>query len=252
MNGRGPVLPDEETPQAANFDPRMSMMNPMMMNMPMQFPTPTGGSWNMWQNGQMLNPQQFMVPLPSDPAMYAAHQRAMMYAKQAYQMAAAQQAMAAAAEEWERSSNASAFGSGGSVVGGMGGMNSMRSSMMMQNWNAGGMMFPGAPRSMYFGSAQSEFGGGSMGGGGFSSAQSVYGESFGPAKGRNSGVGRPGGAVRDSQQFPAPPPIPQSGSSRSLQQQQQQRQRTSSQPANPRPGAGIRRAPPPSSWKPSH
>jgi hypothetical protein len=36
--------------------------------------------------------------------MMAAHQQAMMFAKQAYQMAVAQQAMAAAAEEWERGS----------------------------------------------------------------------------------------------------------------------------------------------------
>ncbi|TRM66242.1 hypothetical protein BD626DRAFT_628194 [Schizophyllum amplum] len=255
INGRGPVLPDEENTQVPNFDPRMSMMNPMMMNMPMQFPTPTGGGWNMWpQTGQMLNPQQFMMPVPSDPAMYAAHQQAMMYAKHAYQMAAAQQAMAAAADEWERNSNTSAFGSGGSVAGGMSGMSSMRSSMMMQNWNpAGPLMLPGAPRSMYIGSAQSEFGGGNMGGGGYSSSQSVYGESFGPAKsGRNGGMGRSGGAGgRESQHFPPPPPIPQSSSKSSMQQQ---RPRTTSQPANPKPPApaGIRRAPPPSSWKPSH
>ncbi len=128
------------------MNPRMSAVNPMMaMGSPlamqmgqMGFGGAPGAA--MWGGGMgmaqpMLSPAQFMVPPPADPAFLAAHQQAMAYAKQAYQMAVAQQAMAAAADEWERGSTVGGFGGGGSVYGGsqmgssfgmMGGMNMMQ------------------------------------------------------------------------------------------------------------------------------
>ena len=56
-----------------------------------------------------------------DPQFLNAHQQAMLFAKQAYQMTVAQQALEAAGEEWERSSNIGGGGGGGSVIGGFGG-----------------------------------------------------------------------------------------------------------------------------------
>ncbi|KAG8896860.1 hypothetical protein FRC01_011588, partial [Tulasnella sp. 417] len=58
----------------------------------------------------------------SDPNYMNAHQQALLWAKQAYQLAVAQQAMDAAGDEWERASNvngpASGSVSGASVLGG--------------------------------------------------------------------------------------------------------------------------------------
>ena len=71
----------------------------------------------------MLPPQQFMFTPPppnADPAFLAAHQQAMLVAKQAYQFAVAQQAMQAAGDEWERGSNVSAFAGPGGMNMGMG------------------------------------------------------------------------------------------------------------------------------------
>ncbi|KAK7695214.1 hypothetical protein QCA50_002404 [Cerrena zonata] len=110
----------------------------------------------------------------------AAHQQAMMIAKQAYQMAVAQQAMAQANEEWERGSTAtSAYGGGYggmsnmSSMGSMGNMGGMGMGMFpgqygMPGWG-GSMMFPNSAQSMYAGSVV-----GSELGGGWAS-QSVYG-----------------------------------------------------------------------------
>src|SRR5260221_7266587 len=152
MHGPPPVLDDDNNDMPTNpaMNRRMSGFNPMMvmntMNMPMTFNPPSGpGGWVPTQ--PMISPGQFMIPQPSNPSMMAAHQQAMMFAKQAYQMAVAQQAMAAAAEEWERGSALSGFGSGGSVYGStapsmmnaspgmMGGMNMMPG---MQGNPAGG------------------------------------------------------------------------------------------------------------------
>ncbi|KAJ6530674.1 hypothetical protein B0H19DRAFT_1273665 [Mycena capillaripes] len=110
----------------------MGGMNPMGMPMmgfagsPAAGISPAGwagaGPWQQ-QQPQMLSPAQFMLSPPapapnSDPNFYAAHQQAMMIAKHAYQMAVAQQAMAAAGEEWERGSSVGGFGGRGSVYGG--------------------------------------------------------------------------------------------------------------------------------------
>lgn len=198
---------------------RMSQMNPMMgMGGPMNF-TPPGGAagWNPWmQQGQPTPP---MMPHPNQFAQNSdflmAHQQAMMIAKQAYQMAVAQHALAAAGDEWERSSNASGFGGsqafgggGGSQFGGstgfagnvnmnmgmygMGGGMAGYGGMPNPGWPGASMLVPPGPRSAYggFGGAQSDFGGnnsspGSVGPGGWGS-RSVYGESFGPSPGDRS------------------------------------------------------------------
>jgi hypothetical protein len=195
---------------------------PMQIPGPSQFSSHPGDMWNMWSRQStmnpmpmpMPNPQQFMVPPgPSGTDMHflAAHQQAMMIAKQTYQMAVAQQAMAAAADEWERSSN----------VGGMPG------------WGGGSVMFPGGSRSVYGGSViggpASSYGGG--GGGGGWGSRSVYGESFGPSMPRNSFVGQP----------PPIPPMPPSSFNRSAGMDGPPRQRARS---GVQEGAG-----PPSSWK---
>ena len=256
----------------------MSMMNPMAgLGNPlgMGFGTPMSGSWtnlgmtaNMqgWpqqqapQNPRLLSPAQFMPPMPTDPAYLAAHQQAMMFAKQAYQMAVAQQAMAAAADEWERGSSVGGYGGGGgsvygggggggppSVMGpsfGMMGMGMRMSGMGMpgaNGWSGGSVIFPPSSRSAHGGisGARSEYGGGGGGGGGgqWSSSKSSYGESFGPSNRHGK---------RDSGFYPPVPPIPQNkkGSSSG---QSSPRSRTASQPATP--GRGVRKTPPPSSWK---
>jgi hypothetical protein len=229
---------DEDMPINQTIPPRMAALNPMMamgnpMAMQMGFagpPNVAAGAWGGQQNmnmgmgmggggpQQMLSPAQFMVPPPADPNFLAAHQHAMMIAKQAYQMAVAQQAMAAAADEWERGSAVGGFGPaaagvrGGSVYGGPAvgpaGMMQPQFGMMgmMQQGGVGG--WPGsasasaygASRSMYGGSqlglpnmdggmmssSRSEYGGGGRGGNSnnnnWSSSRSTYGESFGPAQ----------------------------------------------------------------------
>lgn len=139
-----------------------------------------------------------MPPANADPAFLAAHQQAMMVAKQAYQFAVAQQAMAQANEEWERGSSAtSAFGSPG--FGGMGmGMYPGYGMGMQPGY---GMMFPTSAQSMYAPSlaAGSELSV-NMGGGGGWGTRSEYG---GPTSNRNSqmyrnsgvGFGQPGMGV---------------------------------------------------------
>ncbi|KAF8191823.1 hypothetical protein K438DRAFT_871123 [Mycena galopus ATCC 62051] len=192
INGPGPVDDEDEDNEedvTINQGRMGPMMNPMGMGMgmgvpmnnmqmgmqmPMGYGTPPNAmspGWPGWGQQQqagtpnMLSPAQFMVPPPADPAFYAAHQQAMIIAKQAYQMAVAQQAMAVAGEEWERGSTVGGFaglgsvygGGGGSVYGGGGGsvygggsvMGGMQ-GMSMGGWSpGGGQLFPPAPRSMY-------------------------------------------------------------------------------------------------------
>jgi len=209
-------------PRMASLNPMMAMGNPMAMQMGFGGSPNVGpdawGAQNMGMGGgtqQMLSPAQFMVPPPADPNFLAAHQRAMMIAKQAYQMAVAQQAMAAAADEWERGSAVSGFGPaaaagrGGSMYGGpavaVGPQGMMQSQFgmmgMMQGGGAGVGGWPAsvysASKSMYGGSqlglptmmssSKSDYGGGTGGGRGgntnnWSSSRSTYGESFGPAQ----------------------------------------------------------------------
>ncbi|KAG7451748.1 uncharacterized protein BT62DRAFT_915593 [Guyanagaster necrorhizus] len=268
INGPGPIVDDEEdTPIGQINSARMSTLGPVMgrpMSMQMGFGGPAPG-WNGWPqmamgmgNPGMLSPAQFMgpTPPPGDPAFFAAHQQAMMYAKQTYQMAVAQQAMAAAGDEWERTS-AIGFNSGGSMYGGGRGVPSMYG--MGGGWSsAGSMIFPSA-QSMYGGGARSEYGGGSGGGRGtaWNSSQSVYGESFGNRRrtGGGGGGGGRGTGGRDSAYVPPVPPVPSQAQRPSMvggQGVTNPRTRTVSQPANPvRPSSGSNspRRPPPSSWK---
>lgn len=138
-------------------------------------------------------------------------------AKQAYQMAVAQQAMAAAGDEWERSSN----------MGGYGGAARPPSLFGMQTgsfYGGGSMLGVNGP------SASSHWGG------------SVYGEAFGPSQHqqdwRQSGMF--GSAIGAEEE----------------QQRGQGRKRTMTGPSSPLPpahlrGAGAPPIPPPSSWRPS-
>ena len=165
-----------------------------------------------------------------DPRMFMAHQQAMMIAKQTYQLAVAQQAMRDAADEWERGSAISGWGGGSrssvaapSVLGmgmNMGGMN-MNANQGANpfgmphpgGWPTGGGGGPGpSARSMYAASlyAGSEIGGPGGGGAmGWSTTNSVYGESFGAPRDRSSrtfrqsvlaqhGPGSGGAAARES------------------------------------------------------
>ncbi|KAI0830872.1 hypothetical protein BC628DRAFT_909549 [Trametes gibbosa] len=203
VNGRGPIETDDDDDGARveNVGPRMSMFNPMLGNGGMGSvnvtpPTPIGFGAPQTPPG-MYNPAQagagFMFPMMppnADPAFFAAHQQAMFAAKQAFQMAVAQQALAAANEEWERGSTAtSAFGGFGGMNGGGGmypGMNmNMGMGLGMGPWQ-NPMMFPSS-QSMYAGSVigGSELGvntpsRGGGGGGGWGS-RSAYGEPSGYA-----------------------------------------------------------------------
>lgn len=133
----------------------------MRMGLPQQtMPMMMGNPWISQPNPLM---QQYVPPPPqnNDAQLLAAHQHAMMAAKQAYQLAVAQQAMQVAGEEWER----------GSSLG----------------WpsSASSVMFPSGPRSMYAGSV---YGGSEYGGGGWATS-SVYGGGFGPSPpNRNSAM----------------------------------------------------------------
>ena len=208
-------------------------MNPMMgmgIGLPQQtVPMMMNNPW-IPQPNPML--QQFMPP-PSQstgPHLLAAHQHAMMAAKQAYQLAVAQQAMQAAGDEWER----------GSTVG----------------WpsSASTMMFPTGPRSMYTGSVYggSEYGGPTSGW----TTSSVYGGGFGPSQPnrtsamiRNYQQNGPS-ALRDSRMDPPPTNSPEI---------RQPRPRVKTGPDAPgRPIATLMQQqqkgrgatpPPPSSWK---
>lgn len=255
----------------STVNPMMAMSNPVQMQM--QFagasgsPAAWGGNMSAWpqqRGAQMLSPAQFMVPPPADPSFFVAHQQAMMYAKQAYQMAVAQQAMAAAADEWDRNSVM-----GGSVYGGASNASVIVSppqygmmglGNMGNGWSTGSVMFPNSSQSVYGGrggisSSRSEYGGasGGMGGGNWSSARSSYGESFGPSDrlrpGMSPGGGnRNSGMIRDSGHYPPVPPIPQGHSGSSALNAAKGRGRTTSGPSATNRGA-ARKAPPPSSWK---
>lgn len=227
---------------------RLSTANPMMNFIP---PSPMG--WPASPSMPMMNPQQFM-PSPSDPRMLAAHQHAMMVAKQAYQMAVAQQALAAANEEWERGSSASAFTSpmGMSSMGmGMGmpmgmGVNGM--GMMPGGYGMNYPMFASSAQSMYAGS--------------------VAGSELGAAWGSKSEYGGPSRASRTSAMFTDRPgglgfnpnqrsssynqlAVPSSAASEAPRRPAI-RPRTKTAPSDtPLPAQHSRsRPPPPSSWRP--
>lgn len=253
VNGRGPIVHNGSDDDLVQSGQRMSI-NPMI-GVDGAMPGMNSAAWAPWQ--QQQQPMAGMAPMVpqfnNDPSFFAAHQHAMMIAKQAYQMAVAQHAMAIAGDQWERNSNAgggSVYGGGGSVYGGGGGSvygggggsmyggmggGGMLSvpgmgmpSMMPNQWSTGGsMIFPGR-----ISGSQSEFGGGS---------RSVYGESFGPSMSSRSGhvpaaYGSPSNAVNAYGGNPRP------------------RAKTgASQPSNLQsqtPGRSpARKIAPPSSWK---
>ncbi len=175
-----------------------------------------------------------------DPRMFAAHQQAMMIAKQTYQLAVAQQAMRDAADEWERGSAISGWGGGGgrssiaapSVLGmGMnmnGNLGVNPFGMPPGAWPAGGG--GSAARSMYAGSmyAASEIGapggGGAMG---WSTTNSVYGESFGAPRDRSSRAFRQGQAPQHG-----PAPRESGGGASGAAKREGARQRTRTAPSS--------------------
>lgn len=180
--------------------PRMSMLlNPAMGVPQANFTASAPAGWGGWQGQQvpspMMLPQQFMFgpqQMNTDPNFLVAHQQAMLIAKQAYQYAVAQQAMAAAADEWERGSNISGFGAGpnmpnmgvgafaGRPMGGVQpslGMGMGMGSAAQPMWGMGTPMFPQGPQSMYAGSTTGALGDANE----RWTASSAYGDSYGPA-----------------------------------------------------------------------
>ncbi|KAG6380669.1 hypothetical protein JVT61DRAFT_5040 [Boletus reticuloceps] len=264
VNSRGPLVNDD-------FD---EDVKPRGRNPTINVTMENGGhgmvpGWQAWQQPMPTGMPMAPPQLSNDPAFLAAHQRALLAAKQAYQMAVAQHAMQMAGEEWERSSNAGfgsggsvygggsggsvyggggggsvyGGGSGGSVYGGMGGgmapmgMMGMNMGMLMppNQWARSSVAFPGVAASAYGGidSSQSEY----RGGGGWG-ARSVYGDSFGPSSSPLSGVGNGG---------PSSAASAYGGNSRP-------RARTGVSPpstSSRTPGKSVvrGRAAPPSSWK---
>ncbi|KZP10090.1 hypothetical protein FIBSPDRAFT_872943 [Athelia psychrophila] len=151
------------------------MMNPMMgMGGPMAFP-PGWGAPN--TPGMMPQPGQF----GQDATFLAAHQQAMLIAKQTYQMAVAQQAMAAAGEEWERNSNAgggfggSSYGGGGGSVYGGGGGSAYGGGAASAYGGGGGSAYGGGAGSVFGGGSTYGGGGSNYGGGGVNPAMPMWG-----------------------------------------------------------------------------
>ncbi|KAF8555122.1 hypothetical protein OG21DRAFT_1521967 [Imleria badia] len=216
VNGRGPLVHDDSDedagPRGRNPTINVTMENGVGM-MP---------GWPAWQQPMNTGMAPMVPPqFNTDPSYLAAHQRALLVAKQAYQMAVAQHAMQMAGEEWERSSNVGfssggsvygggggsvyGGGSGGSMYGGMGGgggmapmgmmgMSNMGMLMPPNQWGGSSVAFPGSSASVYgISSSQSEFGGS----GGWGS-RSVYGDAFGPsssARTSHAGNGGPGSSA---------------------------------------------------------
>ncbi|KAG6906381.1 hypothetical protein DXG01_014196 [Tephrocybe rancida] len=153
INGRGPVVDDDDDDDDLPIN--QTLANASQGRMPMPGLNPMMGAWNMPNMpNPMMSPNMMSPAMGADPGYIAAHQQAMLFAKQAYQMAVAQQAMAAAGDEWER----------GSAYGG-----------------------PGA--GSVYGGAASVYGGGSVYGGVGGGGGSVYG---GVGGGRGSVYGMPG------------------------------------------------------------
>ena len=281
---------DDEDEINHNISPRMSTLNPMTA-MGLQIPTPMGfGSPNSvaWGGNMMQSVSPYSMPPTADPNFLAAHQHAMMYAKQAYQMAVARQAMAAAGDEWERSSSIGGYG-GSSMIGASSSSTMMSPQFGMMpmgqgyGWSSPSSVYlPSSSRSMYGGAAnsnsRSEYGG--IGGSNnWSSSRSSYGELFGPSLdqyGRKNAQGR-GHAQRDSVSSLRAPVMPaaqpQNGRGSPVRSGNGQRDssylppmpalqlqtgrgpdgtprpRTGSQPTSSSRSTFVRKTPPPSSWK---
>lgn len=174
VNGPGPVDSDEDEGVNMRQNTNTGMQMQMQLPSTSQFTPNFADAWSNWARQSMTNTMQMSssqqqtisnTPQGVDMKYYAAHRQAMMIAKQTYQMAVAQQAMAAAGEDWERSSNVSG----------------------MPGWGGGSVIFPTSAQSAYGGSvlaANSTYGGGW-------GSHSVYGENFGPSLSRGSIAGQP-------------------------------------------------------------
>jgi serine/arginine repetitive matrix protein 2 len=250
-------LDDDDEVINHNINPRMSTLNPMMgmgLQMPMQmgFGSPNSVAWG----GNIPSP--YLMP-PADPNFLAAHQHAMLYAKQAYQMAVAQQAMAAAGDEWERSSSIGGYG-GSSVINASSSpaMISPQFGMMPMGqgygWSSPSSVYlPSSSRSVYSGLVNG--GGGAsisnsrseLGVGGpknWPSSRSSYGESFGPSLdqlGRKNAQGTSGHAQRDSVSSLRAPVMPaaqpQNGRGSPVRSSNGQRDSTYLPPVSPMPAS---------------
>lgn len=244
VNGQITLEDDDEEDMPLNsLGPRMSMAANPMMNFS---PPPQVAPWGPAPGAppMMGAPPFLMSPPNADPRFLAAHQHAMMVAKQAYQMAVAQQAMAAANEEWERGSSVSAFGGMGmGMGGGMPGMNPMAMGMPGMMPGAFGMGY----NPMMFSSAQTMYAGSTAGselGVGWGS-RSEYG---GPA--RNS---RTSAVFNNRQSAYGQRAEPSSNVAAGSNTRPTPRPRTKTSPADsplPREHARNRQGPPPSSFKP--
>ncbi|GJE89642.1 hypothetical protein PsYK624_057460 [Phanerochaete sordida] len=252
VNGKITLEDDDEEDMPLNsLGPRMSMAaNPMMNFTPPTPVTPWGGSPG--ASPMMGAPPFLMQPPNADPRFLAAHQHAMMVAKQAYQMAVAQQAMAAANEEWERGSSVSAFGGGMNMNMGMG-MGGMPGMAPMAGMGMPGMM-PGGYgmgfNPMMFSSAQTMYAGSTAGselGVGWGS-RSEYG---GPTRNNRTSAAY---SNRQSQFGLSPDKRSESsGNIAAGNTRPAQRPRTKTSPADaplPRDHPRNRQGPPPSSFKP--
>ncbi|KAG9122662.1 hypothetical protein FRC07_000868 [Ceratobasidium sp. 392] len=195
INGPGPYDDDEEGEHMSAHHAQMGGMGMMGWGQQGMFPQMNGfqGFPNSQSMPSMSFPGQFtasqsmpFIPPPPPPGaseqFVAAHQQAMMMAKQAYLSAVAQQAMAFATEQWERSSNAGGSVYGGSQMGG--GMMGMPMMGMYAN--------SAYAASMYEGSV---IGGG--GGGGWSSA-SAYGGGARSVYGGGGAKSEYGGGMKSS------------------------------------------------------
>ena len=266
---------DDEMPINHNISPRMSALNPMTamgLQMPMQIGFGPQNSVG-WGGNMVQSSSPYLMPPAADPNFLAAHQHAMMYAKQAYQMAVARQAMAAAGDEWERSSSIGGYG-GSSVIGASSSSTMMSPQFGMMpmgqiyGWsNPSSVYLPSSSQSMYGGvgasirNSRNEYGDFRRPDN-WPSSRSSFGESFGPSldqHGRKNAQGR-GHAQRDSVSSLQPqngsysqgpvPPMPASQFQTGRGPDGTPRPRTGSQPTSPSRATFVRKAPPPSSWKP--
>jgi serine/arginine repetitive matrix protein 2 len=183
---------EDEMPINHSIGSRMSTLNPVMgMGLPM--PMQMARNSVAWGGNmvQPMHPSAYLMPPPADPKFLAAHQHAMMYAKQAYQMAVAQQAMAAAGDEWERGSSVGGY-AGSGIIGAspspamMGPHFGMMPMGQGYGWPSPSSVYlPSSSQSMYggdgsIGNSRSEYGG-IKGPNNWPSSRSSYGESFGPS-----------------------------------------------------------------------
>ncbi|KAJ7598076.1 hypothetical protein C8J56DRAFT_332368 [Mycena floridula] len=119
INGRGPIVDDDDDDQPINqaYAGRMNPLMPQMtgpMSMPMGFQSSGGLEWDEYESMAPNASDASNAESDADSKSYdAATCRSQLFGsspasndvcEQAYQMAVAQHAMAAAADEWERGS----------------------------------------------------------------------------------------------------------------------------------------------------